>query len=123
MPAPNSATRREHIETWPTCTMPVKGADALVVCTDWDEFKSPDFRRREVKSLMKAKVIFDGRNLYRHWISQARREARTLASATESGQEAVRAEVVSRIVRARALLKLQPIDESVLSGEFSEPAR
>lgn len=57
------------------------------------------------------------------WISQARREARTLASATESGQEAVRAEVVSRIVRARALLKLQPIDESVLSGEFSEPAR
>jgi UDPglucose 6-dehydrogenase len=40
-----------------------KGADALVVSTDWDEFKSPDFRRLE--TLMKAKVIFDGRNLYR----------------------------------------------------------
>ncbi len=40
-----------------------KGADALVVSTDWDEFKSPDFAR--LASQMKAKVIFDGRNLYR----------------------------------------------------------
>ncbi len=40
-----------------------KGADALVVSTDWDEFKSPDFAR--LASVMKAKVIFDGRNLYR----------------------------------------------------------
>ncbi|MDX2147035.1 MAG: UDP-glucose/GDP-mannose dehydrogenase family protein [Planctomycetota bacterium] len=39
------------------------GADALVVCTDWDEFKSPDFAK--LASLMKGKVIFDGRNLYR----------------------------------------------------------
>ncbi len=38
-------------------------ADALIICTDWDEFKHPDLaamRRR-----MKAPVIFDGRNLYR----------------------------------------------------------
>lgn len=41
----------------------LEGADALVVSTDWDEFKSPDFDR--VKSLMKSHVIFDGRNLYR----------------------------------------------------------
>ncbi len=41
----------------------VKDADALVVSTDWDEFKSPDFDR--LKSLMKTPVIFDGRNLYR----------------------------------------------------------
>jgi UDPglucose 6-dehydrogenase len=40
-----------------------KGADALVISTDWDEFKSPDFRR--LASLVKGKVIFDGRNLYR----------------------------------------------------------
>ena len=40
-----------------------KGADALVVCTDWDEFKSPDFGR--LAQTMKQKVIFDGRNLYR----------------------------------------------------------
>ena len=39
------------------------GADALVICTDWDEFKFPDFE--EVKGAMKSPVIFDGRNLYR----------------------------------------------------------
>jgi UDPglucose 6-dehydrogenase len=41
----------------------IKGADALVISTDWDEFKSPDWDR--MKSLMRAHVIFDGRNLYR----------------------------------------------------------
>ncbi|MEN0019848.1 MAG: nucleotide sugar dehydrogenase, partial [Planctomycetota bacterium] len=41
----------------------VVGADALVVSTDWDEFKSPDFAR--LASSMKGRAIFDGRNLYR----------------------------------------------------------
>ncbi len=41
----------------------VQGADALVVCTDWDEFKSPDFDR--IAKLMNRRVVFDGRNLYR----------------------------------------------------------
>jgi UDPglucose 6-dehydrogenase len=41
----------------------LKGADALVISTDWDEFKSPDWAK--VKSLMNSHVIFDGRNLYR----------------------------------------------------------
>ena len=41
----------------------LQDADALVVSTDWDEFKSPDFDR--LAKLMKGKVIFDGRNLYR----------------------------------------------------------
>lgn len=49
------------------------------------------------------------------WITEARRDARALASATESGQDAIRDEVVSRIVRTRALLKLEPVDPSVLS--------
>ncbi len=39
------------------------GADALVICTDWDDFKSPDFDR--LASLMRSRTIFDGRNLYR----------------------------------------------------------
>ncbi len=39
------------------------GADALVISTDWDEFKSPDFDR--LAKTMKQRVIFDGRNLYR----------------------------------------------------------
>jgi UDPglucose 6-dehydrogenase len=40
-----------------------KGADALVVSTDWDEFKSPDVER--LGKMLKTRVIFDGRNLYR----------------------------------------------------------
>ena len=41
----------------------LEGADALVICTDWDEFKSPDFGR--VKRALRSPVIFDGRNLYK----------------------------------------------------------
>ncbi|KAF1010692.1 MAG: UDP-glucose/GDP-mannose dehydrogenase family protein [Burkholderia sp.] len=40
----------------------VTGADALVVVTEWKEFKSPDFGY--LKSVLNAPVIFDGRNLY-----------------------------------------------------------
>jgi UDPglucose 6-dehydrogenase len=40
----------------------LEGADALVICTEWDEFRSPDFQR--MKSLMKHPVVVDGRNLY-----------------------------------------------------------
>jgi len=41
----------------------VRGADALVICTDWDEFKNPDFS--EIKKLMNRPLVFDGRNIYR----------------------------------------------------------
>lgn len=41
----------------------IRGADAVVICTDWDEFKQPDFDR--MKALLNAPVIFDGRNLYK----------------------------------------------------------
>jgi UDPglucose 6-dehydrogenase len=40
----------------------LKGADALVVVTEWNEFRRPDFER--MKKLMKNHVIFDGRNIY-----------------------------------------------------------
>lgn len=40
----------------------VEGADALAIATEWSEFRSPDFS--VIKKLMKAPVIFDGRNLY-----------------------------------------------------------
>jgi len=43
-------------------TQAISGADALVICTEWNEFRRPDFD--EMKSLMKTQVIFDGRNLY-----------------------------------------------------------
>ena len=37
-------------------------ADALLIVTEWNEFRSPDFNK--IKSLLKQPVIFDGRNLY-----------------------------------------------------------
>jgi UDPglucose 6-dehydrogenase len=40
----------------------IQGADALVIFTDWPEFRRPDFER--MAAVMKQKVIFDGRNLY-----------------------------------------------------------
>ncbi len=40
----------------------LEGAEALLICTEWTKFREPDFGR--MKALMKAPVIFDGRNLY-----------------------------------------------------------
>lgn len=39
-----------------------KGADCLLLLTEWDEFKKLDFKK--LQSLMRQTVIFDGRNLY-----------------------------------------------------------
>ncbi len=38
------------------------GADALVICTEWSEFRHPDFE--EMAERLGGKVIFDGRNIY-----------------------------------------------------------
>jgi UDPglucose 6-dehydrogenase len=38
------------------------GADGLIVATEWNEFRRPDYDR--LGSLMREKVIFDGRNIY-----------------------------------------------------------
>jgi UDPglucose 6-dehydrogenase len=38
------------------------GAEALVICTEWNEFRRPDFQR--MRALMSQPVVFDGRNLY-----------------------------------------------------------
>jgi UDPglucose 6-dehydrogenase len=40
----------------------LKNADALIIVTEWNEFRNPDFSR--IRSLLKQPVIFDGRNLY-----------------------------------------------------------
>ena len=39
-----------------------KDIDALIICTEWSIFRTPDFNK--LKSNMKSPVIFDGRNLY-----------------------------------------------------------
>ncbi|MBS1141346.1 MAG: UDP-glucose/GDP-mannose dehydrogenase [Proteobacteria bacterium] len=40
----------------------LQNADALLIVTEWKEFRSPDFE--EIKKALKTPVIFDGRNLY-----------------------------------------------------------
>ena len=40
----------------------LENSDALIVCTEWTQFRSPDFD--EIKTLLNNPVIFDGRNLY-----------------------------------------------------------
>ena len=40
----------------------LNGADALLIATEWAEFRTPDLKR--VGELLKEKLIFDGRNLY-----------------------------------------------------------
>jgi UDPglucose 6-dehydrogenase len=39
-----------------------QGADAVFIATEWPEFRTPDFEK--LSSILKNKVIFDGRNLY-----------------------------------------------------------
>jgi UDPglucose 6-dehydrogenase len=40
----------------------LKGADALIIVTEWTEFREPDFQR--IKDLMNRPVVFDGRNIF-----------------------------------------------------------
>ena len=58
----------------------LRDADALVIATEWSEFRTPDFNK--IKSLLKNPVIFDGRNLFElyqmeecgfHYVSVGRR--------------------------------------------------
>jgi UDPglucose 6-dehydrogenase len=62
--ATNSARRMlgNRITYAPNPYAAAEGADALVIVTEWNEFRHPDFDR--LKHLMKAPVIFDGRNLF-----------------------------------------------------------
>jgi len=40
----------------------IDGADALIILTEWDEFREPDFEK--IKKLLKNHIIIDGRNIY-----------------------------------------------------------
>ncbi len=53
---------RADLELCASGTAALEGADALVICTEWQEFRSPDFAA--LKSLLKQPVVIDGRNLY-----------------------------------------------------------
>jgi UDPglucose 6-dehydrogenase len=52
----------DRIAYAPTNYDAVKGADALAIVTEWNEFRRPDFTR--MRTLMRSPIIFDGRNLF-----------------------------------------------------------
>lgn len=52
----------DHIEYVKNNYDALKGADALLLLTEWHHFRKPDFDK--MKSLMKSPVLFDGRNQY-----------------------------------------------------------
>ena len=43
-------------------SLALDNADALVIVTEWKEFRSQDFN--QIKQKLKANIIFDGRNIY-----------------------------------------------------------
>ena len=53
---------REDLVLCDSATAAVQGADALVVVTEWKQFRSPDFAR--LQAALGDAVVFDGRNLY-----------------------------------------------------------
>ena len=52
----------KHLSFADTQDEALKNADALIIVTEWTEFRSPDFTL--IKSSLKSPMIFDGRNLY-----------------------------------------------------------
>ncbi|MEC7263407.1 MAG: UDP-glucose/GDP-mannose dehydrogenase family protein [Bacteroidota bacterium] len=51
-----------NINYFPAKYASLEGADAMILLTEWKEFRAPDFG--ELKKLLKSPVIFDGRNQY-----------------------------------------------------------
>ena len=56
------APARDRIEFAESSYDALAGADALVVVTDWNEYRHPDFAR--IKEALRRPVVVDGRNLY-----------------------------------------------------------
>ncbi len=64
-PAAMETSRRilgDKIEFCKTPYSALDGADALIIVTEWNEFRTPDYEK--IKKSLKQPVIFDGRNLY-----------------------------------------------------------
>jgi UDPglucose 6-dehydrogenase len=51
----------EHVNFTDDMYLALEGADALVICTDWNQFVNPNSDK--MNGLIKSKVIFDGRNI------------------------------------------------------------
>jgi len=55
-------TAAEKVAFVPSAAAALTGADALVIVTEWKEFRTPDFE--SLGAALADKVVFDGRNLY-----------------------------------------------------------
>ncbi|MBK5944488.1 MAG: UDP-glucose/GDP-mannose dehydrogenase family protein [Halorhodospira halophila] len=53
---------RQDLELCDNLYDAVEDADALIVCTEWQVFRSPDFER--IRDALRQPVVFDGRNVY-----------------------------------------------------------
>lgn len=53
---------RDDLNLCGTAQAALKGADILVICTEWKQFRAPDFD--QIRELLETPVIFDGRNMY-----------------------------------------------------------
>ena len=54
----------EQVEYAPDMYQAVREADALILLTEWKQFRLPDWKR--VRALMRGRVVADGRNIYDH---------------------------------------------------------
>jgi len=52
----------KRIELLGTSMDCLDGSDALLICTEWQEFRSPDYE--VIKNALKSNLVIDGRNLY-----------------------------------------------------------
>jgi UDPglucose 6-dehydrogenase len=53
---------KKGVEIVDTAEAALEGADVLAIVTEWQEFRSPDFRA--LRKTLKTPAVFDGRNLY-----------------------------------------------------------
>lgn len=53
---------RDDLQLCGTRQSALKGADALLICTEWKYFRAPDYQ--EMHQLLNSPVVFDGRNMY-----------------------------------------------------------
>ena len=56
------AVLKQSVEMTENDYQAIDGADGLVIFTEWQQFRTPDFDL--IKEKLKKPVIFDGRNLY-----------------------------------------------------------
>jgi UDPglucose 6-dehydrogenase len=96
-PEANDSTRVElgdRIEYATDAYSALEKVDALIICTEWNEFRHPDFEK--MRGAMSNPVILDGRNLYDprdvadngfHYESIGRPTVKPLSSSGSDGQE------------------------------------